>query len=114
MRIRFIRNATLVVEVGGRSILVDPMLGPVGAMDPVPNAVPNAAAERRIPLVDPPLDGAELERLARGIDAVLVTHTHRDHWDGRARELLPKDIPGVRVASGQDRPLAGSHAGPRV
>ena len=93
VRIRFIRNATLVVEMGGRSILVDPMLGPAGAMDPVPDAVPNPAAERRIPLVDPPFDREELERLAGGVEAVLVTHTHPDHWDESARQVLPKDLP---------------------
>ena len=29
----------------------------------------------------------------RGIDAVVVTHRHRDHLDGRAEELLPRDVP---------------------
>ena len=27
------------------------------------------------------------------VDAVLVTHTHRDHWDAKAVELIPKDKP---------------------
>jgi L-ascorbate metabolism protein UlaG (beta-lactamase superfamily) len=27
------------------------------------------------------------------LDAVLVTHTHPDHWDATARELLPKHLP---------------------
>ena len=29
----------------------------------------------------------------KGIDAVILTHTHLDHWDDKAREILPKDIP---------------------
>ena len=29
--------------------------------------------------------------LVENTDAVVVTHTHNDHWDERARELLPKD-----------------------
>jgi L-ascorbate metabolism protein UlaG (beta-lactamase superfamily) len=31
----------------------------------------------------------------RGLDAVLVTHRHRDHLDARAEELLPRDVPGL-------------------
>jgi L-ascorbate metabolism protein UlaG (beta-lactamase superfamily) len=29
----------------------------------------------------------------RGVDAVLVTHTHRDHWDDAATEAVPKHLP---------------------
>lgn len=28
-----------------------------------------------------------------GVDAVIVTHTHLDHWDDAAQQALPKDIP---------------------
>jgi len=28
-----------------------------------------------------------------GIQGVLVTHTHRDHWDEAAIQLVPKDLP---------------------
>src|SRR3546814_6395567 len=28
-----------------------------------------------------------------GVDAVIVTHTHLDHWDDGAQAALPKDIP---------------------
>src|SRR3546814_19000686 len=28
-----------------------------------------------------------------GVDAVIVTHTHLDHWDDGAKAALPKDIP---------------------
>ena len=33
------------------------------------------------------------EEVVRGLDAVLVTHRHRDHLDARAEELLPRDVP---------------------
>jgi L-ascorbate metabolism protein UlaG (beta-lactamase superfamily) len=33
------------------------------------------------------------ERLVGEIDAVLVTHLHRDHFDEAAERLLPRDIP---------------------
>lgn len=88
MQIHFIRHATLVIYLNGLAILVDPMLSPAAAMDPVLNA-PN---QRRFPLVDLPLNNQALEHLLSQVDAVLVTHTHRDHWDARARELLPKDL----------------------
>jgi len=91
MQIYFLRHATLVLKINGLSLLVDPMLSSARAMDPVANA----GDDRRIPLVELPLDQAALERLLQGLDAVLVTHTHRDHWDARAVELLPKALPVI-------------------
>jgi len=34
MRLHFIRNATLVIEVGSERVLVDPVLGPKGSLPP--------------------------------------------------------------------------------
>src|SRR4051812_30979466 len=65
------------------------MLSAKDAMDPVAGA----GNDRRIPMVDLPVSDIELERLLAEIDGVLVTHTHRDHWDQRTVELLRKDIP---------------------
>lgn len=89
IRIRFVRHATFVFEAGGQRVLVDPMLSPAEAADPVPNT-PN---QRRNPLVGLPLDDAGTFGLLGETDAVLVTHTHNDHWDGRAQDLVPKDVP---------------------
>ncbi len=89
MQIQLIRSATLLVSFAGHTLLVDPMLGPSGSMDPVENT-PNP---RRNPLVELPFDAQTLERLLARIDAVVVTHTHRDHWDPAAIELLPKRMP---------------------
>jgi L-ascorbate metabolism protein UlaG (beta-lactamase superfamily) len=86
MRLRLIRNATLAVKVAGRYLLVDPMLDPAGARPPVEDT-PN---ERRNPLVELP-EPAEV--VAGGVDAVLVTHLHRDHLDDTAVALLPSDVP---------------------
>ena len=46
--------------------------------------------DRRNPLVELP---EPPEVVVAGIDAVLVTHMHRDHFDDTAAELLPKDVP---------------------
>ena len=91
MRITLLRHATLVIEYGGRRLLVDPMLSAAGAMDPVAGA----AVTARIPMVDLPISPAELRALLESVDAVLVTHTHRDHWDTAAAELIPKAVPIV-------------------
>jgi L-ascorbate metabolism protein UlaG (beta-lactamase superfamily) len=87
MRVRLLRHATLVVELNGKRILVDPMLSKKDAMDPVANAANND----RIPLVDLPLNDDELNKLIETTDAVLLTHIHRDHWDVAAQRLIDKN-----------------------
>src|SRR5688572_27959 len=86
MHLRLIRNATLRLELGGRRLLVDPMLDPAGARPPVEDT----ENDRRNPLVELP-EPAEV--VVAGIDAALVTHMHRDHFDDTAARLLPKDLP---------------------
>jgi L-ascorbate metabolism protein UlaG (beta-lactamase superfamily) len=86
MHLRLIRNATLRLELDGLQLLVDPMLDPAGARPPVEDT----ENDRRNPLVELP---EPPEVVVAGIDAVLVTHMHRDHFDDTAAELLPKDIP---------------------
>jgi L-ascorbate metabolism protein UlaG (beta-lactamase superfamily) len=86
MHLRLIRNATLRLELGGRRLLVDPMLDPGGTRPPVEDT----ENDRRNPLVELP-EPAEV--VIAGIDAVLVTHMHRDHFDDTAARLLPKDLP---------------------
>jgi L-ascorbate metabolism protein UlaG (beta-lactamase superfamily) len=86
MRIRLVRNATLVVELAGRRLLVDPALDEAGARPPVGNT----PHPRRNPLVPLPVPA---EELVAGLDAVLVTHLHRDHFDDTAAELVPQEPP---------------------
>ena len=76
---------TLVVETAGLRVMVDPMLGRAGTDPPIPNT-PN---QKPNPLVELPFGDEDLARLVRDVDAVLVTHTHADHWDEKARDLLP-------------------------
>lgn len=81
-----IRNATARVEYAGSVFLVDPFLADKGAY-PGFEGTPNS--EKRIPLIDM---AEPAQEVIKGIDAVILTHTHLDHWDDSAREILPKDI----------------------
>jgi L-ascorbate metabolism protein UlaG (beta-lactamase superfamily) len=86
VKLTLIRSATLRVEVAGHTLLVDPQLDPAGARE----AVPNTPNPRRNPVVDLP---EPAEAVVAGVDAVLLTHLHQDHWDATARELLPHNLP---------------------
>jgi L-ascorbate metabolism protein UlaG (beta-lactamase superfamily) len=99
MQLRLLRHATSVLWVNGVRILIDPMLSRAGAMDPVQDA----ADARRIPLVELPLDDEALRKLITRLDGVLVTHLHRDHFDPRAAELLPKTLPVFCQPADADR-----------
>ncbi|HZY78976.1 MAG TPA: MBL fold metallo-hydrolase [Cyclobacteriaceae bacterium] len=87
--IRLLRHATLVVNIRNTSFLVDPMLSPKDAMDPVGNA----ESKSRIPMVDLPVSNDELSKILGDVDAILVTHTHRDHWDDVAQKMINKAKP---------------------
>ena len=86
MRLTLVRNATLLVELTGRRILVEPMLDAAGARPPVEDS-PNP---RRNPLVPLPFPA---EDVVRGLDAVVVTHLHKDHFDETGARLVPRDVP---------------------
>lgn len=86
MRLTLVRNATLLLEVAGRRILVEPMLDDVAARPPVEDS----PDPRRNPLVPLPFPA---EDIVRGLDAAMVTHLHRDHFDETGARLLPRDIP---------------------
>ncbi|WP_432561695.1 MBL fold metallo-hydrolase [Kineococcus sp. SYSU DK003] len=85
MKITQVRNATLLLEVGGHRIVVDPMLGAKGSMDPFPAASGNTSRNPTVDLVVPLADLLDP-------DVVVVTHTHGDHWDTAAAALLPRGV----------------------
>ena len=86
MELTLVRNATLLLELAGKRVLVDPMLDEAGARPPV-EGTRNPVANPTAPLPMP------AEDVVQGLDAVVVTHRHRDHLDGTAEELLPRDVP---------------------
>jgi L-ascorbate metabolism protein UlaG (beta-lactamase superfamily) len=85
MHIQLVRHATLFLRMNGFNIAVDPLLSPAGALDPT---VP-AENDLRNPLVELPPRFSGFGDL----DAVIVTHAHRDHLDDAAVGMLPKELP---------------------
>jgi L-ascorbate metabolism protein UlaG (beta-lactamase superfamily) len=86
VRITLVRSATLIVELADKRILVDPMLDDIGARPPI-EGTRNQVANPTVPLPFP------AEEVVRDLDAVIVTHRHRDHLDARGEELVPRDVP---------------------
>lgn len=84
MKLNLFRHATMLLTLGERKILLDPMLALAETMPPVENS----PLPRANPLVEFPkramLDEAE---------AILITHCHRDHFDQAAIDELPKTLP---------------------
>jgi len=83
MQIQLIRSATLRIEYAGRTFVIDPYLAAKHAMPSYTGASPN-------PLVDLP---CAPEAVIDGIEMVLISHLHSDHFDPAARCLLPKELP---------------------
>ncbi|MDH6255093.1 L-ascorbate metabolism protein UlaG (beta-lactamase superfamily) [Aurantimicrobium minutum] len=92
MKIRQIRNATLVLEIGGTKLLVDPWLAPASDKFPGPTAPLNVPMNEIV-----------------NVDGVILTHIHPDHWDTVAVENLDADIPiFTQHAADRDRVREGS------
>ena len=83
MQIRLIRSATLIIELAGIRLLIDPWLAAKGEGKSYSGRGPS-------PLVDLPVS---VDELLEGIDAVLISHLHSDHFDEVAQRLLPKAMP---------------------
>jgi len=75
MKITQIRNATILIEVEGQGILVDPMFVPKGA---IPSLKYATKSRRRNPLVDLPYN---LEDLLPRVTCCLITHCQKGHFD---------------------------------
>lgn len=86
MTLQQIRNATIKLEYAGTTFLVDPMLARKGAY---PGFEGTYNSHLRNPLVELPLPVSEVLEA----DAIIVTHTHPDHWDEAAKAGVPKDMP---------------------
>lgn len=100
MQIHHLRNATVILTLGERRLLVDPMLAAPGAL---PGFKVLGGGRRRNPLVALP---AAAEAALQKVTDVLITHEHPDHFDPagiewtRARGLpvwaSSIDVPSLR------------------
>jgi L-ascorbate metabolism protein UlaG (beta-lactamase superfamily) len=83
MQLQLIRNATLKLAYGGAIILVDPYFAPK-------HSLPSFAGRSQNPMVDLPVT---VEEILDGVELVIVSHLHTDHFDAVAKEVLPKHWP---------------------
>ncbi len=81
MQLQLIRNATLRLTYAGRTLLIDPDLA-------AKHSRPSFTGLSLNPIVDLPLPPAEI---VAGIDLLIVSHLHRDHFD--AVEPIPAQLP---------------------
>ncbi len=82
-----IRNATGKISYNSTTFLIDPLLAEKGRYEGFAGTF---HSEVRNPTVELP---DTTEHIMEDVDAVIVTHTHLDHWDDVAVELIPKDMP---------------------
>ncbi len=81
--IQLIRNATLKITLNNCVFLIDPMLGEKASFESYGNVAKN-------PIVNLPIT---VDEITNDIDAVLVTHLHKDHFDDVAKKDILKSIP---------------------
>ena len=82
MKIQLIRNATMKITMAGKTILTDPVFSPK-------HGIESFAGIEKNPIVDLPLP---INEIMDGIDMVLISHLHQDHFDAAAKSSLPKNI----------------------
>ncbi len=87
VEVQQIRNATVKIDFSGTTFLIDPMLSPKGGF---PGFEGTYRSELRNPLVEMPFLADEV---LKSVEAVVVTHTHTDHWDEAAQKQIPKNMP---------------------
>jgi L-ascorbate metabolism protein UlaG (beta-lactamase superfamily) len=83
MEVQLIRNATMRWTYAGHLFLTDPYFATKHTWPPLAGKSPN-------PQVDLPASPATI---LAGVETVLISHLHPDHFDPVAQQLIPKDLP---------------------
>jgi L-ascorbate metabolism protein UlaG (beta-lactamase superfamily) len=92
MKLRLLRNATLKLKIQGRIILIDPFFAPKGSR-------PSFTGRALNPMVDLP---TSIEEILDGVELVVVSHLHADHFDPVAQSLVPKHLPMICQPGDED------------
>ena len=87
MEFQQIRGATVKITYDRKVFLVDPFFAAKDEYSPLEGC---HFPDKRWPTADLPMS---IENIVAGIDAVIVTHLHPDHFDEFAIKALPKNIP---------------------
>src|SRR5262245_49137082 len=93
MKLRLLRNATLKLEIRGRIVLIDPFFAPKGSRPSFTGRAPN-------PLVELPTTP---EEILDGVELIIVSHLHADHFDPVAQSLVPKHLPLICQPGDEDK-----------
>ena len=83
MHLQLLRNATLKLNYAGRTVLIDPDFGPR-------HSRPSFTGRSQNPMVELP---DSIEAILQGVELVIVSHLHQDHFDTVARQIVPKALP---------------------
>ncbi|MBB3423266.1 MULTISPECIES: MBL fold metallo-hydrolase [Rhizobium] len=83
MQLELIRNATLKVTYGGHILLIDPYFAPRHSLPSFTGRSPN-------PMTELP---RSIDDILQGVELVIVSHLHTDHFDAVAKERVPKTLP---------------------
>lgn len=93
MKLQLFRNATLKIEYAGSTILIDPDLAAKHDRPSFTGRSPN-------PMTELPVPAGEI---IAGVDFVIVSHLHADHFDKVAQEMLPKHLPVICQPGDEDK-----------
>ena len=83
MKLQLFRNATLKLDYAGRTVLIDPYMAPRHSLPSFTGWSPN-------PMTELP---ANIEDILKGVELVVVSHLHTDHFDSVAKQRVPKNLP---------------------
>ena len=91
--VQLVRNATLKIRYAGHTMLIDPVLADKGTLISALGVNKTPRVHLTIPIQD----------IIGGVDMVLLTHNHIDHYEPSVPTHLPKEIPFYVPAPGRGR-----------